>query len=160
MSSTVKFKNPGAPATAKQLAFYNALAAEHGLPAVATFAEGTTVKDASEAIDALKGLPKGMQIPEPKQSLTDMAAAIAGGKPAPAAVEDDLEAQPALMLAFTREECKAIRGALSVSICETDGSPAEHVLMAKVEAFLKDEPQPAVVDLPHYIGGGSVTVGV
>lgn len=164
--SNVKFKNPNAPATDKQVAFYNVLAAERGLPTIPAFTDGTTVKDASEAIDALKELPKA-QAP----SLTEMAAAIGTGAPVPQPTpitseeqlaqvqsqdDDDLEAQAPIMLAFNRDECKALKSALSVCISETDGGEMDHVLVAKIDAFLANEPQPTSVQLPHYVGGGTV----
>jgi hypothetical protein len=44
--------------TAKQLAFFNVLAAERGLPTIEAFADGTTRRDASAAIDGLKNMPR------------------------------------------------------------------------------------------------------
>jgi hypothetical protein len=86
MAQQVQIKNPNAEPTDKQLAFYNTLAVERGLPPIDAFAAGTTRKGASEAIEGVKALPKLKdQLPtgnlpaEDTQSLTEMAAAI--GKP-------------------------------------------------------------------------------
>src|SRR3954470_12617055 len=54
MSATVTTYGP----TEKQVSFYNVLAAERGLPTIEAFAEGTTRKQASKAIDALMAIKK------------------------------------------------------------------------------------------------------
>jgi hypothetical protein len=74
--SAVKFKNPNAPATAPQLELFNKILAERGYSTVEHFAEGTTIKQASEAIDNAKTLGKAQ--PAAKPSLLEMAAAIEG----------------------------------------------------------------------------------
>jgi hypothetical protein len=119
-------------ATQKQLALIATLQQERNLPV--TDESSLTKIQASELITALMDLPK------PEQSLLAMAQAIETGAPiqAPAApAEDgDLESQPAIMLAFDREECKALRSAISVCIGETDGSAMDHALYARIDAFL------------------------
>lgn len=140
-------------------------------------------KPASALITALLDQPKAKAAPAPTASLLDMAKAIETGTPVQTvtedklvgetddgepiyktitaqipADEDDLEAQPAIMLAFDRAECAALRSAVSIAIGETDGTPTDHALYAKIDAFLKGEAAPTEVQLPKYIGGGTEPV--
>jgi hypothetical protein len=59
-------------------------------------------------------------------------------------------------MTFGEEQLRALRGALSVSIGETDGSDLEHLLHAQITAALEGRPVPTSVELPAYRGGGRV----
>lgn len=139
---------PKYPATGPQRKLLNEMREERGMEPLTDAQLDTLSKgDASQAISALKDMPKAAQGPKP--SLMDLAAKITGGEPVTGKVaeavtgEEDLEADGPLGLTFFWDDLVALRSALSIAICETDGTPLDHELHARIDAFLGGQPKAA-----------------
>jgi hypothetical protein len=139
---------PKYPSTGPQRELITTLRKERGLAVLTDEQLATLSKsEASAAISALMDMPKPQG---PKPSLMDLAAKITGGEPVTGQIaeavtggEEDLEADGPIGLAFNRPELSALRAALSIAICETDGTPMDHELHARIDAFLTGAPKAA-----------------